>query len=150
MGQTEGRKPRKNYTPEEKLQMLKRHIVDRVPVSDICDHNQLDPNVFYRWMKQFWENGAVVFERERDKPSVQMQRRVDELQQQVTEKNGVIAELLAAHMELKKRLGGTERTLAGRPDTRRSHRLCALLVGQKRVPDSASPAVARPACQQVL
>lgn len=105
MDQTDARKPRKNYTPDEKIQILKRHLVDHVPVSDICDQNQLNPNVFYRWMKQFWENGAVVFEQERDKPSVQLQHKVNDLERQISDKNGVIAELLASHMELKKKTG---------------------------------------------
>ena len=41
------RKPRKNYSPEEKLSVLKRHLVEGVPVSDLCDELQLNPNVFY-------------------------------------------------------------------------------------------------------
>ena len=33
------RKPRKNYTPlkSEKVAILRRHLIDRVPVSDLCD-----------------------------------------------------------------------------------------------------------------
>ena len=35
------RKPRKNYTPSEKVAILRRHLLDRVPVSDLCDEHQL-------------------------------------------------------------------------------------------------------------
>jgi hypothetical protein len=31
------RKPRKNSTPTEKVAILRRHLIDRVPVSDLCD-----------------------------------------------------------------------------------------------------------------
>jgi hypothetical protein len=31
------RKPRKNYTPSEKVAILRRHLLDRVPVSNLCD-----------------------------------------------------------------------------------------------------------------
>src|SRR5205807_2422402 len=31
------RKPRKNYTPVEKVAILRRHLIDHVPVSDLCD-----------------------------------------------------------------------------------------------------------------
>jgi len=41
------RKKRYNYTPEEKVFILKRHLVDRVAVSDLCDEYQLQPKIFY-------------------------------------------------------------------------------------------------------
>ena len=40
------RKPRKNYTPAEKVAILRRHLLDRVPVSDLCDQYQLQPTLF--------------------------------------------------------------------------------------------------------
>ena len=47
------RKPRKNYTPVEKVAILRRHLIDHVPVSDLCDEHQLSPTLFYIWQKQF-------------------------------------------------------------------------------------------------
>ncbi|NVN93622.1 MAG: hypothetical protein HXX11_23930 [Desulfuromonadales bacterium] len=41
------RKKRHNYTPEEKVIILKRHLVDHVAVSDLCDEYQLQPTIFY-------------------------------------------------------------------------------------------------------
>ncbi len=41
------RKPRKNYTPVEKVAILRRHLIDRVPISDLCDEYQLSPTLFY-------------------------------------------------------------------------------------------------------
>jgi len=38
---------RKHHTPEEKVTILRRHLVDRVPVSTLCDEHQLHPTVFY-------------------------------------------------------------------------------------------------------
>ena len=51
------RKPRKNYTPVEKVAILRRHLIDHVPVSDLCDEHQLSPTLFYLWQKPFFENG---------------------------------------------------------------------------------------------
>nr|WP_321468478.1 transposase [uncultured Desulfobulbus sp.] len=50
------RKKRKNYTGQEKVVILKRHLVDQVPISDLCDEYNLQPTVFYRWQKEFFEN----------------------------------------------------------------------------------------------
>jgi transposase len=40
--------PRINYTPEEKVAILRRHLVEGVPISDLCDELGLQPAVFYR------------------------------------------------------------------------------------------------------
>jgi len=55
------KKQRKHYTPEEKLAILRRHLVEGVPVSDLCDDRGPQPTVFYRWEKEFFENGATAF-----------------------------------------------------------------------------------------
>jgi len=51
-------KQRTKYSPEQKVAILKRRLVESVPVSDICDTYGLHPTVFYRWQKEFFENGA--------------------------------------------------------------------------------------------
>ena len=43
------RKERKHYTAEEKVAILRRHLLDKVPVSDLCEELGLRPTVFYRW-----------------------------------------------------------------------------------------------------
>jgi transposase-like protein len=45
------KKQRKQYTPEEKVAILRRHLVEGVPISDLCDERGLQPTVFYRWQK---------------------------------------------------------------------------------------------------
>ena len=42
---------RKNYTAAEKMALLRRHLIDKVPVSTVCDEARLQPTVFYRWLK---------------------------------------------------------------------------------------------------
>ncbi|WP_406693463.1 hypothetical protein V5E97_20765 [Singulisphaera sp. Ch08] len=41
------RKIRKDYTPVEKVAILRRHLIDHVPISDLCDELQLSPTLFY-------------------------------------------------------------------------------------------------------
>src|SRR5580765_6511959 len=56
------RKERKHYTAEEKVAILRRRLLDKVPVSDLCEELGLQPTVFYRWQKEFFENGAAAFQ----------------------------------------------------------------------------------------
>lgn len=99
------RKPRKNYSPEEKLSILKRHLVEGVPVSDLCDELQLNPNVFYAWQKQLFENGGSAFQRSRKAAVDPCDRRIAQLEAKLTQKNEVLAELMQEHVALKKALG---------------------------------------------
>ncbi len=58
------KKRRYNYWPEEKVKILKEHLVGHVAVSDLCDKYKLQPTVFYRWQKELFGNGTVAFARE--------------------------------------------------------------------------------------
>jgi transposase-like protein len=95
---------RKNYTPEEKVAILRRHLIEKVPVSDLCDELGLNPNVFYGWQKQFFENGAVAFQRKGNGPTPEV-RKIEKLETKLAQKNEVLAELMQEHVELKKELG---------------------------------------------
>src|SRR5579863_1119659 len=55
------RKERKHFTPEEKVAILRRHVVDKVPVSERCEELGLRPTVFYRWQKELFESGPSLF-----------------------------------------------------------------------------------------
>lgn len=52
------RRPRRQFTTEQKVAILRRHFVDKVPVSQLCEEYELQPSVFYYWLKQAFENLA--------------------------------------------------------------------------------------------
>jgi transposase len=101
------RKERKHYTAEEKVTILRRHLLDKVPVSQLCDENGLQPTVFYRWQKEFFENGVAAFQA-KERPVRQVeekQKRIEFLEKKIQTKDEVLAELMAEHVALKKNLG---------------------------------------------
>ena len=99
------KKARKNYSPNEKVAILRRHLIDKVAVADLCDELGLNPNVFYKWQKQFFENGAAAFARDDKRTKNANDRRVRLLQEKLQKKNEVVAELMEEHIQLKKELG---------------------------------------------
>ena len=100
------KKGRKNYTPEEKVRILRRHLLDNVPISSVCDENNLQPTVFYRWQKQFFEGGAAAFGPGKNRRQQSAQdRRITELEEKLKRKNEVLSELMEDHVQLKKELG---------------------------------------------
>ena len=56
------KKSRKHYTPEEKVAILRHHLLEKEPISKLCDELGLQPTVFDRWQKEFVENEAAAFE----------------------------------------------------------------------------------------
>ena len=96
---------RKNYTPEEKVTILKRHLVEKVPVSDLCDEAGLNPTVFYGWQKLLFENGAAAFQKTRGRQVDRRDEKIEKLEAKLAQKNEVLAELLEEHVQLKKELG---------------------------------------------
>jgi transposase len=101
------KKERKHYTAEEKVAILRRHLLDKVLVSELCEENGLQPTVFYRWQKEFFENGTAAFQA-KERPARQVeekQKRIEFLEKKVQTKDEVLAELMAEHVALKKSLG---------------------------------------------
>lgn len=102
------RRQRRNCSGREKMAILREHLIDKVPVSEICEKHGVHPTLFYHWQKKLFEEGAMVFEQPRVKSSRQKAvetRRIDALEAKVQEKNEVLAELMGEHVALKKTLG---------------------------------------------
>lgn len=99
------RKKRRNYTAHEKVAILKRHLMEQVPVSDLCDEYNLQPTVFYRWQKEFFENGAASFEKASSRQKQAEQKRIQQLEAKLQVKNEVLSELMEEHVRLKKERG---------------------------------------------
>ena len=99
------RNPRENYTPVDKVAVLRRHLIERVPVSDVCDQHGISVSMFYNWQNQFFQNGAAAFERDRPAPVKEQDRVITALREKLQRKNEVVAELMEEHVKLKKELG---------------------------------------------
>ena len=99
------KKQRKQYTPEEKVAILRRHLLDKEPVSKLCDEKGLQPTVFYRWQKEFFENGASAFQQKRPATHSVEQERIAYLEKKIQTKDEVLAELMAEHVALRKETG---------------------------------------------
>ena len=94
-------KPRKHYSSEEKVSILRRRLLEGVAVSTICDELSLKPTVFYRWQKEFFENGVAAFGPRRQSGQVGEQRRIAALEHKLQRMNHVLAVLMEEYVTLK-------------------------------------------------
>ena len=103
-------KARRNLTAEQKVAILREHLVEGVPVSQVCDNHVISVTNFYNWQKILFENAASLFERKANAANLRRQEdaanaKVEALNARLQQKNEVIAELLEEHVQLKKEIG---------------------------------------------
>lgn len=100
---------RRQWTAEQILALLKRHLVDKVELSKICDEEKIQPSQFYRWQAQLFAEGAAVFQRKNGsgerRERIEALERIAGLEEKLQKKNEVLSELMEEHVNLKKELG---------------------------------------------
>jgi transposase len=99
------RKPRKQYSAQEKVAILRERLLEGKPLSEVCERHHLQPTVFYAWQKQLFENGTAAFERKNKRAEEAKDRQIAALREKLANKNEVIAELMEENVRSKKANG---------------------------------------------
>lgn len=103
------RKKRKTYSVEEKVAILRRHLIDRVPVSELITEYQLPPTILYCWRNALLEHGVIALRRH----GVARLRDVDAIPAQICQlrrENQLLTQKVA---ELSKYIEGKKKLDAG-------------------------------------
>ncbi len=98
---------RRHYSGAEKMAILREHLLEKTPISDVCQKHGLTPGMFYEWQKKLFEHGAMLFD---PATAVAGHKGVDAkkmaaVEAKIQQKNEVLAELMSEHVALKKKLG---------------------------------------------
>jgi len=101
---------RRTFTAEEKAAILRRHLQDKVAVSDLCDEYRIRPGVFYAWQRQLLDDMATVLETKRTSRrqatrEQRLERENEALKAKLAKKDNVIAEISEEYVSVKKELG---------------------------------------------
>ena len=100
---------RRRFLAEEKVKILRKHLVEKVPISDVCDEYGIQPTQFYQWQKTLFEGGSAAFDKGCDSLQERrcrnLEKKISHLQSKLSNKDEVIAEIMESHVQLKKRLG---------------------------------------------
>ena len=104
------REHRKSIAAAEKLAILRRYLIEKTAISELCQEFDLQPSQIYYWQKQLFEQGALVFERGKHERQTRRaedakDRQIAHLQQKLVKKNEVVAELMEEHVQFKKERG---------------------------------------------
>jgi transposase-like protein len=99
---------RRHFSAEDKVAILRRHFLEKVSISDLCDQSGLTPTTFYNWQKVAFENLSAAFQqkgRRAKSAEAGKEQKIAQLEAKLTKKNEVLAELMEEHTALKKSLG---------------------------------------------
>ena len=101
---------RRQFTPEETPTILRRHLADRVPVSDLCDEHPIQPTLFDLWQRQAFEQLSAALQDGRTRrgqtQALSADRvRITALEARLAQKDAIIAEVSEEYLALKKKLG---------------------------------------------
>ena len=50
--------PRRNYTGDEKMAILREALLEKASISDVCQKHGITPGMFYEWQKKLFEQGS--------------------------------------------------------------------------------------------
>src|SRR5437867_10249647 len=100
------KRTRRRHTPEQKATLLRRHVVDKKPVSEICNEAQIQPSVFYKWERDLVEAAPLLFASRRT-PSREreLEAKIAALEAKLARKDAVIGDVWPESVRLRKTLG---------------------------------------------
>ena len=96
---------RRQFQAVDKVNIIRQHLLEKRPISDLCDEYDIKPTQFYQWQKMFFENGAAAFETQKSTEQKQRHKKIASLETKLTHKDQVIAEIMEEHIKLKKSSG---------------------------------------------
>ena len=103
------KKTRRHHTPDQKINLLRRHHLEKVPVSEVCEGAELQPSVFYGWQRHLFEHGALAFGESRKRIETsreqQLEAEIERLKARLARKDEVIADVTEELVKVKKSAG---------------------------------------------
>ena len=105
-------KKKPNLSGDKKLAILREHLINKTPISEICEKHQITPSSFYRWQQELFTNATDCFTSAKQSKTKQENKRINKLEtqldkvnQKLSQRNEVLSELMSDHIALKKSLG---------------------------------------------
>jgi len=103
-------KNRRSFPDEFKASVVRRHLADKVPVSELAAEFEIQPSLIHLWIKLVLDQAEKAFERTKGpkrggRAGDADKRRIAQLEAKLANKNEVIAELMEENVKAKKANG---------------------------------------------
>ena len=95
---------KRQFTAEFKVQVLREHLENQVPVGKICEQYNIHPNLFYLWKKELFSGALETFSKK--KTGKKEEEKINRLEDKLKDKDSLISEIVEDNLRLKKKLNG--------------------------------------------
>jgi len=95
---------KRKFTAEFKVQVLREHLENQVPVGKICEHHNIHPNLFYLWKKELFTGALDTFSKKQSSKTDEV--KLSRLEEKLKDKDSLISEIVEDNLRLKKKLNG--------------------------------------------
>ena len=101
-------KPRRRHTAEQKAELLRQHVAEKKPVSEVCNEAEIQPSLFYTWQRELLAGAHTVFSTRRA-PSREneLEAKISRLEARVARKDQIIAEVTEEYVDAPKKTWGS-------------------------------------------
>jgi len=101
---------RRSFGDEFKARVVRRHLGEKVPVSELAAELDIQPSMIHLWIKQVLDQAEKAFERSPKSKRAKVKgdfdkQRIALLESKLAKKNEVIAELMEENVKSKKANG---------------------------------------------
>lgn len=97
------------FTAEQKVMILREHLDNHIPVSELSEKYGINPNSIYQWKKTLFESAVDTLSGKHKKSkgfSVKDKKKIDELETILRKRESLITEIVEDNMKLRKEAVG--------------------------------------------
>lgn len=93
-------------TAQTKAEILRELLENQVSAAELSERYHVNINSIYNWRKQLFEAAADIFSNKQQKTTQKDQSQIARMQEQLRDKDSLIAELAQDNIALKKKSNG--------------------------------------------
>ena len=88
----------KNLHSSPKSEILREHLENQLPVSELCERYQITPTNFYNWKKKLFEGALQIF----STVPTHTQKKIERLEQKLQDRDSLISAIVRENIQFKK------------------------------------------------
>ena len=99
---------RKHLSAEQKIVILREHLENSIPISQLAEKYNIHPNDIYNWKKKLFESAADIFTTKTVKQTSAAEKKIEKLEGKLKDREEAITFLVTENIELKKNIDGED------------------------------------------
>lgn len=97
---------RTRFTAEQKVQIIREFLENKVSVSQLSEQYGIHPNVIYKWKNDLFEGALKTFSGEHSNKINKESIKIKQLEAKLRDRDSLITEIVTENISIKKNFGG--------------------------------------------